>query len=218
MYSWDCHVLAWRFSRSHNCLLGPQRRRLWRKTRNYKLNWEIIWSNSNFKSHTTSLLGRSNLKANNLLVSGLTTLERSASMSAEVHLERQKRNDLGATSSSFAPAFTPRVPTVTLISHREPREKRTAHRLQPGSLDHKLVASSLYRYTEGRSPSSYRSCFMKSSGYAVTAMSDGGYHSCLVCSLNRSDWQIISLCWLCCKGNGKFLHITGKPANWWLKP
>ncbi|XP_043957061.1 protein CBFA2T3 isoform X3 [Gambusia affinis] len=70
-------------------------------------------------------------------------------MSAEVHLERQKRNDLGATSSSFAPAFTPRVPTVTLISHREPREKRTAHRLQPGSLDHKLVASSLYRYTEG---------------------------------------------------------------------
>ncbi|XP_054901180.1 protein CBFA2T3 isoform X3 [Poeciliopsis prolifica] len=70
-------------------------------------------------------------------------------MSAEVHLERQKRNDLGATSSSFAPGFTPRVPTVTLISHRELREKRTAHRLQPGSLDHKLVASGLYRYTEG---------------------------------------------------------------------
>ncbi|XP_014859540.1 protein CBFA2T3 isoform X4 [Poecilia latipinna] len=70
-------------------------------------------------------------------------------MSAEVHLERQKRNDLGATSSSFAPAFAPRVPTVTLISHRELREKRAAHRLQPGSLDHKLVASSLYRYTEG---------------------------------------------------------------------
>ncbi|XP_027870190.1 protein CBFA2T3 isoform X5 [Xiphophorus couchianus] len=70
-------------------------------------------------------------------------------MSAEVHLERQKRNDLGATSSSFAPTFTPCVPTVTLISHRELREKRAAHRLQPGSLDHKLVASSLYRYTEG---------------------------------------------------------------------
>ncbi|XP_023187738.1 protein CBFA2T3 isoform X5 [Xiphophorus maculatus] len=70
-------------------------------------------------------------------------------MSAEVHLERQKRNDLGATSSSFAPTFTPCVPTVTLISHRELREKRGAHRLQPGSLDHKLVASSLYRYTEG---------------------------------------------------------------------
>ncbi|XP_008403337.1 protein CBFA2T3 isoform X3 [Poecilia reticulata] len=70
-------------------------------------------------------------------------------MSAEVHLERQKRNDLGATSSSFAPAFAPHVPTVTLISHRELREKRAAHRLHPGSLDHKLVASSLYRYTEG---------------------------------------------------------------------
>ncbi|KAM4744803.1 protein CBFA2T3 isoform 3-T3 [Anableps anableps] len=70
-------------------------------------------------------------------------------MSAEVHLEQQKRDNLGATSSSFAPAFVPRVPTVTLISHRELREKRAVHRLQPGSLDQNLVAISHYRCIEG---------------------------------------------------------------------
>ncbi|KAM4596860.1 protein CBFA2T3 isoform 4-T4 [Fundulus diaphanus] len=70
-------------------------------------------------------------------------------MSAEVNLERQKRDDLGASSSSFAPAFAPRVPTVTLISHRELWEKHASHRLQPGSLDQKLVASSRYRCSKG---------------------------------------------------------------------
>lgn len=77
-------------------------------------------------------------------------------MSAEVHLERQKRADLRAV-----PAFAPRVPTVTLISHRELRDKFTAHILQPGNLDHNLVASSRYRYSEGMSLSSYRTFFMK---------------------------------------------------------
>lgn len=72
-------------------------------------------------------------------------------MSAEVHLEQQKRSDLGAASSSFAPAFAPHVPTVTLVSHRELREKRAAHRLQPGSIGKNLMASSHYRCNEGRS-------------------------------------------------------------------
>ncbi|XP_076585988.1 protein CBFA2T3 isoform X4 [Chaetodon auriga] len=69
-------------------------------------------------------------------------------MSAEVYLERQKKADLGAGTSS-APAFVPRVPTVTLISHRELRDKHTAHRLQPGNLDPNLATSSLYRCSEG---------------------------------------------------------------------
>ncbi|KAM4592621.1 protein CBFA2T3 isoform 4-T4 [Odontesthes bonariensis] len=69
-------------------------------------------------------------------------------MSAEVHLECQKRDNL-ITGSSSASSFAPRVPTVTLISHRELREKHAAHRFQPGSLDHNLVASSLYKCSEG---------------------------------------------------------------------
>ncbi|XP_067443086.1 protein CBFA2T3 isoform X5 [Thunnus thynnus] len=69
-------------------------------------------------------------------------------MSAEVHLEHQKKADLRAGSSSSA-AFAPRVPTVTLISHRELRDKHTAHRPQRGRLDPNLAASSHYRYSEG---------------------------------------------------------------------
>ncbi|XP_070815698.1 protein CBFA2T3 isoform X3 [Chaetodon trifascialis] len=69
-------------------------------------------------------------------------------MSAEVYLERQKKADLRAGTSS-APVFVPRVPTVTLISHRELRDKHTAHRLQPGNLDPNLATSSLYRCSEG---------------------------------------------------------------------
>ncbi|XP_039465673.1 protein CBFA2T3 isoform X7 [Oreochromis aureus] len=79
-----------------------------------------------------------------LQASQLSNKQESPNMSAEVHLERQKRADLRAV-----PAFAPRVPTVTLISHRELRDKFTAHILQPGSLDHNLVASSRYRYSEG---------------------------------------------------------------------
>ncbi|XP_019213277.1 protein CBFA2T3 isoform X8 [Oreochromis niloticus] len=79
-----------------------------------------------------------------LQASQLSNKQESPNMSAEVHLERQKRADLRAI-----PAFAPRVPTVTLISHRELRDKFTAHILQPGSLDHNLVASSRYRYSEG---------------------------------------------------------------------
>lgn len=91
-----------------------------------------------------------------LQASQLSNKQESPNMSAEVHLERQKRADLRAI-----PAFAPRVPTVTLISHRELRDKFTAHILQPGSLDHNLVASSRYRYSEGMSLSSYRTFFMK---------------------------------------------------------
>ncbi|XP_049454864.1 protein CBFA2T3 isoform X4 [Epinephelus fuscoguttatus] len=69
-------------------------------------------------------------------------------MSAEVHLELQKKANLKARASS-ALAFAPRVPTVTLISHRELRDKHTAHRLQPGSLDLNLATSSYYRCSEG---------------------------------------------------------------------
>ncbi|XP_041811222.1 protein CBFA2T3 isoform X5 [Chelmon rostratus] len=69
-------------------------------------------------------------------------------MSAEVYLERQKKADPRAGTSS-APVYVPRVPTVTLISHRELRDKHTAHRLQPGSLDPNLATSSHYRCSEG---------------------------------------------------------------------
>ncbi|XP_035508048.1 protein CBFA2T3 isoform X5 [Morone saxatilis] len=68
-------------------------------------------------------------------------------MSVEVHLERQKKADRRAGTSG--PVFAPRVPTVTLISHREMRVKHTAHRLQPGSLDPNLATSSHYRCSEG---------------------------------------------------------------------
>ncbi|XP_069029557.1 protein CBFA2T3 isoform X3 [Embiotoca jacksoni] len=72
----------------------------------------------------------------------------SPNMSAEVHLERQKKADMRAVSSS-APALAPRVPTVTLISRRELRDKHGAYKLQPGSLSHNLAASSHYRCSEG---------------------------------------------------------------------
>nr|XP_054587832.1 protein CBFA2T3 isoform X5 [Nothobranchius furzeri] len=85
-------------------------------------------------------------QATNPQVSNSITLQRHPNMSAEVHLERQKRNNL----SPSAPAFAPPVPTVTLISHRELREKRAAHRLQPASFDHNLAASSYYRCGDGR--------------------------------------------------------------------
>ncbi|XP_071344827.1 protein CBFA2T3 isoform X5 [Trachinotus anak] len=70
-------------------------------------------------------------------------------MSAEVHLEHLKRADLRGGTSSPASAFAPRVPTVTLISPRELREKHSAHRLQPGSIDRNLATSSHYRCSEG---------------------------------------------------------------------
>ncbi|KAM8895382.1 protein CBFA2T3 isoform 3-T3 [Spinachia spinachia] len=69
-------------------------------------------------------------------------------MSAKVHSKRKKKIDLRAGAPS-APAFASLVPTVTLVSHREPRDKRTADRLQPGSLDLNLAASSYYRCSEG---------------------------------------------------------------------
>ncbi|XP_038557260.1 protein CBFA2T3 isoform X7 [Micropterus salmoides] len=69
-------------------------------------------------------------------------------MSAEVHLEHQKKADLRAGTSSAA-GFVPRVPTVTLISHREVRDKHTAHRPQPGILDPNMATSSHYRCSEG---------------------------------------------------------------------
>nr|XP_046245726.1 protein CBFA2T3 isoform X6 [Scatophagus argus] len=69
-------------------------------------------------------------------------------MSAEVHLEHQKTADLRAGISS-APVLAPRIPTVTLISHRELRDKHTTHRLPPGSLVPNLAASSHYRCSEG---------------------------------------------------------------------
>ncbi|XP_060892519.1 protein CBFA2T3 isoform X5 [Labrus mixtus] len=67
-------------------------------------------------------------------------------MSAEVHLERPKKADRRAVT---ALGLSPRVPTVTLISHRELREKHTAHRLLPASHDPNLATSSLYRCSEG---------------------------------------------------------------------
>ncbi|XP_034737914.1 protein CBFA2T3 isoform X4 [Etheostoma cragini] len=69
-------------------------------------------------------------------------------MSAKVHLERQKKADLRAGASS-TPACTPRVATVTLISHRGLRDKHTAHRPQHGSLDLNLATSSYYGCGEG---------------------------------------------------------------------
>ncbi|XP_026233845.1 protein CBFA2T3 isoform X4 [Anabas testudineus] len=68
-------------------------------------------------------------------------------MSAEVHLERHKKAEMRA-GTSFAPGFAPRVPTVTLISHRELRVKHTCHGLQHGSLDPNLATSSHYRCSE----------------------------------------------------------------------
>ncbi|XP_019134909.1 protein CBFA2T3 isoform X5 [Larimichthys crocea] len=69
-------------------------------------------------------------------------------MSAEVYLERQKMANLRAGTSS-APVFAPCVPTVTLISHRELRDKHITHRVQPLSLDPNLATSSHYRCSEG---------------------------------------------------------------------
>ncbi|XP_068192677.1 protein CBFA2T3 isoform X3 [Antennarius striatus] len=69
-------------------------------------------------------------------------------MSAKVHLECQKKASLRAGASSD-PAFTPRIPTVTLISHRELRDKHGALRPPPGALDPNLYTGSRYRYSEG---------------------------------------------------------------------
>ncbi|TKS70255.1 Protein CBFA2T3 [Collichthys lucidus] len=69
-------------------------------------------------------------------------------MSAEVYLERQKMANLRAGTSS-APVFAPCVPTVTLISHRELRDKHITHRVQPLSLDPNLATSSHYKCSEG---------------------------------------------------------------------
>lgn len=65
-------------------------------------------------------------------------------MSAEVHLERQRR-----AASTATAAFAPRVPTVTLISHRQLRDKHADHR--PVCLDLNLAGGSLYRGREGKS-------------------------------------------------------------------
>ncbi|XP_029979961.1 protein CBFA2T3 isoform X5 [Sphaeramia orbicularis] len=69
-------------------------------------------------------------------------------MSAEVHLDHQQKADLRARASS-SPAFALRVPTVTLISHKQLKDKFGAHRLQPGILDPNLATSSHYRCREG---------------------------------------------------------------------
>ncbi|XP_037835722.1 protein CBFA2T3 isoform X5 [Kryptolebias marmoratus] len=82
--------------------------------------------------------------ATTLQVSSPIILQRleHSNMSAEVHLERKKKDD-------SVPMFAPHVPTVTLISHRELGEKYSAHRLHPGSFDHNLAASSRYRCSKG---------------------------------------------------------------------
>ncbi|XP_056881623.1 protein CBFA2T3 isoform X2 [Takifugu flavidus] len=69
-------------------------------------------------------------------------------MSCEVYPEHQRKADLRAETSP-ASAFAPHVPTVTLISHRNPRDKRGAHQLQLGRFDSSLVNRSHYRYSEG---------------------------------------------------------------------
>ncbi|XP_061597927.1 protein CBFA2T3 isoform X2 [Cololabis saira] len=69
-------------------------------------------------------------------------------MSAEVYLEHHKRVSLRAGYPSV-PSFAPRVPTVTLISHRELTGKNAALRLQPRNPDHNLAASGYYRCSEG---------------------------------------------------------------------
>ncbi|KAJ8339935.1 hypothetical protein SKAU_G00345680 [Synaphobranchus kaupii] len=46
---------------------------------------------------------------------------------AEVHLQWQKRSDLGSTPSAANPD-APRIPTVTLINHRRILDRRSAHR------------------------------------------------------------------------------------------
>ncbi|XP_075876989.1 protein CBFA2T1 isoform X4 [Nelusetta ayraudi] len=70
-------------------------------------------------------------------------------------MERPKKADLLAGASS-APLFGPGVPTVTLVSHRELRNRHVIPRLQPpGSLDVNLAGSSSssssshYRCREG---------------------------------------------------------------------
>ncbi|XP_026176160.1 protein CBFA2T3 isoform X10 [Mastacembelus armatus] len=68
-------------------------------------------------------------------------------MSTAVNLDRQKKADLRADTSS-SPAFALRVPTVTLISHRELRDKPAAHRLQPVILGPNLATSGRYRCSE----------------------------------------------------------------------
>ncbi|XP_076011846.1 protein CBFA2T3 isoform X2 [Genypterus blacodes] len=69
-------------------------------------------------------------------------------MSSEVHLKRQRTAELRGEMSS-SPLFLPRVPTVTLISHRELRDKQSVRRLLPVSLDSNLATCRLYGYSEG---------------------------------------------------------------------
>lgn len=66
-------------------------------------------------------------------------------------MERPKKADLLAGAPS-APLFGPRVPTVTLVSHRELRNKHVVQRPRPpGSLDINLAVGSHYRCREGES-------------------------------------------------------------------
>lgn len=70
-------------------------------------------------------------------------------MSAEVHLEYLKKVPL-----SSAP-FVPRVPTVTLISHKPLRDRGGARRQQ----DQTLSTAGYYRCREGRTGLSSRHVF-----------------------------------------------------------
>ncbi|KAF7664758.1 hypothetical protein LDENG_00167650 [Lucifuga dentata] len=92
-------------------------------------------------------------------------------MSSEVHFKRQRTAKL-RTETSSSPLFAPHVPTVTLISHRELRDKQSIHRLQPGSLDPNLATSSHYRCSEGRSLSFLPELFYGIFWQRVSVMSD----------------------------------------------
>lgn len=74
-------------------------------------------------------------------------------MSCEMELEQQAKADHRAKTLS-APVVAQRVPTVTLVSHRELRGRHAAHQLQPGSLESRLSTRSHYSRGEGRSSSS----------------------------------------------------------------
>ncbi|KAM8876438.1 protein CBFA2T3 isoform 2-T2 [Synchiropus picturatus] len=63
-------------------------------------------------------------------------------------MEHQKKSELKARAS-HSPASSARVPTVTLVSHRELRDKHAARRAQHRRLAPNPVASGLYRCIEG---------------------------------------------------------------------
>ncbi|XP_034048117.1 protein CBFA2T3 isoform X7 [Thalassophryne amazonica] len=70
-------------------------------------------------------------------------------MCTEVRPERMKKLSLTVGTPS-SQVFDPRVPTVTLISHRAPRSKHSACRQpQPGGFDPKPATSSRYTCGEG---------------------------------------------------------------------